>query len=91
VENQYQSGPDHPVWLARLKTAKLFASVARNSACRPGSLGTPRGSRGYPSRLSSEASFAALCGVSPVDASSGASTGIASIVAATAMPTVPCE
>jgi transposase len=42
-----------------------------------------------PDRLTSEAAFAALCGVSPVEMSSGKTTRGASTVAATARPTPP--
>jgi transposase len=41
-------------------------------------------------RLRSEASFAALCGVSPVPASSGKTIRIGSTGAATALRTAPC-
>jgi transposase len=43
-----------------------------------------------PKRLRSEASFASLCGASPVEASSTKVSDIASTEAATGTPTVPC-
>ena len=43
-----------------------------------------------PSRLRNEASFAHLCGVAPIDASSGKTNATSSTAAATAKPTPPC-
>ncbi|MFJ3809162.1 transposase [Streptomyces sp. NPDC090073] len=43
-----------------------------------------------PERLGSEPSFAALCGVSPVERSSGRRSSVASTVAATGRPTPRC-
>ncbi|WP_333761574.1 transposase [Streptomyces sp. IBSBF 2390] len=43
-----------------------------------------------PERLDSEPSFAALCGVSPVERSSGRRSSVASTVAATGRPTPRC-
>ena len=43
-----------------------------------------------PDRLRSEASFAMMCGVCPIPASSGRRSATVSTVAATAKPTPPC-
>ncbi|MFJ3303830.1 transposase [Streptomyces sp. NPDC086549] len=43
-----------------------------------------------PERLHTEASFAALCGVSPIEYSSGRRSSCRSTMAATGRPTPPC-
>jgi transposase len=64
--------------------------VARNSIGQTGAAQLLLTAGDNPERLRSEASFAALCGVSPVPASSGKPSGIVSIPAAIAPPIAHC-
>ncbi|CAG0972238.1 hypothetical protein RHIZO_01280 [Rhizobiaceae bacterium] len=64
--------------------------IARNSISHVGGAQLLLTAGGNPERMRSEASFAALCGVGPVPASSGNRFVTASTAAVTVAPIVPC-
>ena len=74
---------------------RLVAEVAPGLICRP-AIGTHHAATllvvagDNPERLNNEASFASLCGVSPIEASSARSYATASTEAATGTPTGRC-